>query len=46
VGPWALGEQRITIPWLYLAEFLAPKAVEAVGVTEKKGKDMDFAGEG
>ena len=43
VGPWALGEQRITIPWLYLAEYLTPKVAKQVGVA---GKNSDFAGEG
>ena len=43
VGPWALGEQRITSPWLYLAEYFTPETAKTLGVD---GKNSDFAWEG
>lgn len=43
IGPWVLGEQRITIPWLHLKGYLTPETEKAVGVAENEGEDMDFA---
>jgi hypothetical protein len=38
VGPWALGEQRVTLPWPYLAGYLNPETSKAVGVMQEKAK--------
>lgn len=34
IGPWALGEQRLTIPWSRLAQWLTPELAEVAGVAE------------
>ncbi len=33
IGPWVLGEQRLTIPWDRLTQWLVPELAEAVGVS-------------
>ena len=33
IGPWVLGEQRLTIPWARLAPLLAPSVAQAAGVS-------------
>ena len=46
VGPWALGEQRITLPWLYLAGYLNPETAQAVGVSQRETEKAEFGAEG